>query len=342
MDLTRILYHLGMPKTGTSLLQNTMSHALVALRAKGVLYPRAGRAGNAHHVLTKVLREQGHTERATFLADLAQEIAAASADSPEVRVALVSSEGMVNLCGTKTASDLAEFIAIPGSGLQGTAVIFLREMTSYLESQYFQTTRFRSVDRSFEAYLGPRPKWMQNFLAGLNIMKARMGDAFEIVLATKGYDVLRAFEARLALPDRFLDQPSRKVGSTARPSLKSQIALMYLDWLETEVGFKINRQALSRLLSDGDVFADDVMKFTIYEPAQRARVVATFSAILKEAGFHDYAALSHDLPPQTLPHHVIDRSALSAADVAAVAARRELIEVRPKADRATRRASRRV
>ena len=336
MDLTRILYHLGMPKTGTSLLQNTMSHAVTALRAEGVLYPRAGRAGSAHHALTKVLLEQGRAERASFLADLAQEVAAVRADCPAVRVALVSSEGMVNLCGTTTAADVAEFFAMPGSGLQGTAVIFLREMTSFLESQYFQTTRFRSVDRSFEAYLGPRPKWMQSFLAGLNIIKARMGDTFEIVLATKGYDVLRAFETRLALPDRFLDKPSQKVGPTARPSLKSQIALVHLDWLEAEVGFNINRKAFSRLLSDGDVFADDVMKFTIYKPGQRARVAATFSAIMEDAGFHDYAALSHDLPPQSLPHHVIDRRALTSADVAAVAARRELIEELPKVKRAAR------
>lgn len=308
----------------------------MALRAKGVLYPRAGRAGSAHHALTKVLLEQGRTERAAFLADLAQEVAAVHAGCPAVHVALVSSEGMVNLCGTKTAADLAEFIAMPGPGLQGTAVIFLREMTSFLESQYFQTTRFRSVDRSFEAYLAPRPKWMQSFLAGLNIIKARMGETFEIVLATKGYDVLRAFETRLALPDRFLDKPSQKVGPTARPSLKSQIALVHLDWLETEIGFKINRKVFSRLLSDGDMFADDVLKFTIYKPEQRARVAATFSAIMEEAGFHDYAALSRDLPPQSLPHHVIDRSTLSAADVAAVAARRQLIELRPKPDSATR------
>jgi hypothetical protein len=339
--MTRILYHLGMPKTGTSLLQGTMARAVTALRPEGVLYPRAGRAGSAHHALTAILREEGPVERAAFLTDLAVEVAAARADAPEVRVALVSSEGLVNLCGTETAADFAEFICNPGDGLQGTGVIFLREMTSFLESMYFQTTRFRSVDRSFEAYLAPRPKWMQNFLAGLNIIKARMGDAFEIVPAAKGYDVLRAFEARLALPDGFLDEPSRTVGSTARPSLKSQIALVHLDWVEAEVGFKISRRALSRRLSDGDVFAGDVANFTIYSPGQRARVAATGIAIMEEAGFADYAALTRALPPQTLPHHVIDRATLTPADLAAVAALRDTIEERPKIDRATRRAMRR-
>ena len=189
--MTRILYHLGMPKTGTSLLQGTMARAVTALRAEGVLYPRAGRVGVAHHPLTQILREQGPVERAAFLADLAAEVAAARAEGPEVRVALVSSEGMINVCGVDTALDFAEFLSNPGAGLQGSAVIVLREMTSFLESMYFQTTRFRAVDWSFDEYLGSRPKWMTNFLAGLTIIKTRMGEAFEIVVAAKGYDVLR-------------------------------------------------------------------------------------------------------------------------------------------------------
>jgi hypothetical protein len=342
LPMTRILFHLGMPKTGTTLLQNTMARAVPALRAQGVLYPRAGRVGSAHHPLTHILREKGPAERAAYLSDLAAEIAAARAEGPEVRLALVSSEGMVNLCGAETAADFAEFLSNPGEGLQGTAVIFLREMTSFFESMYFQTTRFRSLDHNFDEYLAPRPNWVRNTLAGLTIIKARMGDAFEIVTAGKGYDVLRAFEARLALPDRFLDEPSRSVGSTARPSLKSQTALVHLEAIEGEIGFKINRRVFSRMLSGGKVFADDVAQFTIYAPGQRAQVAAMGIAIMEEAGFADYAALTRALPPQTLPHHVIDRATLTADDIAAVADLRATIEERPRIDRETRRAMRRA
>ena len=340
--MTRILYHLGMPKTGTSLLQGTMARAVTALRAEGVLYPRAGRVGVAHHPLTQILREQGPVERAAFLADLAAEVAAARAEGPEVRLALVSSEGMVNVCGVDTAPDFAEFLANPGAGLQGSAIIVLREMTSFLESMYFQTTRFRAVDWNFDEFLGSRPKWMTNFLAGLTIIKSRMGEAFEIVVAAKGYDVLRTFEARLLLPDRFLDETSRTVAPTERPSLKGQIALVHQPWLEAEVGFKIRRRVFSRLLSDQAVFEQDVANFTIYAPGQRAQLAATGIAIMEEAGFHDYAALTRALPPETLPHHVIDRASLTPADIAAVAALRDTIEERPKIDRATRQAMRRA
>ena len=340
--MTRILFHLGMPKTGTTLLQNTMARAVPALRAQGVLYPRAGRVGSAHHPVTHILREEGPAERAAYLSDLAVEIAAARAEGPEVRLALVSSEGMVNLCGTDTAADFAEFLSNPGEGLHGTAVIFLREMTSFFESMYFQTTRFRSIDHDFEEYLAPRPHWMKSTLAGLRIIKARMGDALEIVVAGKGYDVLRAFEARLALPDGYLDEPSRGVGSTARPSLKSQTALVHLEAIEGELGFKINRRVFSRLLSAGNVFAGDVAQFTIYAPGQRAQLAATGIAIMEEAGFTEYAALTRALPPSELPHHVIDRATLTPDDIAAVAALRETIEVRPKIDRATRQAMRRA
>lgn len=340
--MTRILFHLGMPKTGTTLLQGTMARAVASLRAEGVLYPRAGRIGSAHHPVTTILREKGPAERAAFLAELAAEIASARTEAPAPRIALVSSEGMVNLCGTDFAADFAGFLSNPGEGLQGTAVIFLREMTSLLESMFFQTTRFRSIDNSFDEYLAPRPKWMESFLAGLKIIKARMGEAFEIVPAAKGYDVLRAFEARLGLPDRFLDEPSRTVPSTVRPSLKSQIALVHLDWLESEVGFKINRRVFSRHLSEGRVFADDVSQFTIYAPGQRDQIAGIGIKIMEEAGFHDYAALTRALTPSSLPHHVIDRSELSGADIAAVAALRRSIEEGPKTDRADRLVARRA
>ncbi len=334
--MTRILYHLGMPKTGTSLLQATMAIADNALRAEAVLYPRAGRVGIAHHALALAVRDQDPANRSAFLADLAAEITATRTKGHDVRVALISSEGLMNLSGARMASGFAEFMSNPGPGLHGTGIIFLREVTSFLESMYLQTTRFRSFDRSFEAYLAPRPKWMQGLLAGLNIVKARMGDAFEIKLAAKGYDVLRAFETVLALPDRFLDEPSGRVGPTERPTLKRQIAMVHLNWIETEVGFKINRKALSHRLLAGDVFVDDVTSFTIYAPGQRARLAASLIPVMQEAGFADYAEMTRALPPSTQPYHGIDRTALTSADIAALAALRDTIEDRPQIDGAAR------
>ena len=328
--MTRVLYHLGMPKTGTTLLQSTLASIKDDLRARGVLYPRAGRAGVAHHRLTHVLREGDADARKAFLAALADEVAAARAAGPDLRVVLLSSEGMVNLCGPETALGLAEFTLNPGAGLHGSAVIFLREMTSFLESMFFQTTRFRSDARSFAQYLGPHHRWMRNFLSGLTIFKARMGDAFEIVHAGKGYDVLREFEARLSLPSGYLDAPSRNVVPTARPSLKSQTALVHLDWLEAEAGFAIDRKAFSARLARGGVFAQDVAKFTAYAPGQRAEVAAIYSAIIAEAGFAEYAALSQSLPAETVPHHVIERALLTPDDVATVRAMRAEIELRPE------------
>ena len=93
-----------------------------------------------------------------------------------------------------------------------------------------------------------------------------MGEAFEIVLATKGYDVLRAFESRLKLPNLFLDSPSQKLPSNVQPSLKGQVALANFEWLKDQVGFNIEKKALGRLLSGGEVFSDDVKKFTVYKP----------------------------------------------------------------------------
>lgn len=312
------------------MLQNTMSLAAVELRSKGVLYPRSGRSGVAHHDFARTLRNEGPAERAAFISSLALEVESSRAVGPELRLALISSEVLSNLCLTEPAADFAEFLVAPRPSLEGTAVIFLREITSFLESSYLQRSRARSLDHSFEAHLGPRHKWVESFFWGLSIMKARMGEAFEIVLPTKGYDVLRAFESRLKLPNLFLDSPSQKLPSNVRPSLKVQVALANFEWLKDQVGFNIDQKALGRLLSGGEVFSDDVKKFTVYKPGQRAQIAATFSVILKEAGFYDYAAMSEDLPPQTMPYHSLDRAALTRSDLAALVALRDKIEPKGK------------
>jgi hypothetical protein len=56
MSVERLVIHMGMPKTGTSILQSSIIHALRMPEAGHLIYPELGRDGGiAHHELVKHL-----------------------------------------------------------------------------------------------------------------------------------------------------------------------------------------------------------------------------------------------------------------------------------------------
>jgi len=54
--MTELILHIGLPKTGTSTLQHYLAQNAEALRTQGVIYPKAGRGGIAHHELAFACR----------------------------------------------------------------------------------------------------------------------------------------------------------------------------------------------------------------------------------------------------------------------------------------------
>jgi hypothetical protein len=53
--LERIVFHIGTHKTGTTAIQESLGKAYDSLLARGILYPRAGRAGPGHAQLAREL-----------------------------------------------------------------------------------------------------------------------------------------------------------------------------------------------------------------------------------------------------------------------------------------------
>jgi len=135
-DSTFIL-HIGRHKSGTSSLQAYLCEHPEVLAAQGIVYPRAGRQGIAHHPLAAVLQPgvvQQDPQRSAatlqqFRADLARELNGAPA-----RV-LLSSEAFQDA----RPSDVAAAFDARSS----TVIVYLREQADYLVSSYQQVVHAR-------------------------------------------------------------------------------------------------------------------------------------------------------------------------------------------------------
>lgn len=153
---TMIVLHIGMPKTGTSTVQHCLAmHARE--HTDGFLYPVAGRGGAvAHHRLANMVSSGSLPD--DVVTALRSELSMAAG-----RVVVISSEGFSNVVPAK----LIQFV--DGLAPLGPVklVIAVRELASFLESMYLQSTRFGTFKGTFPTYIATRRKWIGNFIAGL-------------------------------------------------------------------------------------------------------------------------------------------------------------------------------
>lgn len=143
MTQTRLVLHLGMPKTGTSLLQNALVDLLRTTPETPLIYPGYGRSQRiAHHTLARNNMKADPADITAIAEGLAADIADARAAHPAVpSVAACSSEGFTNLCGHSAPRLAAFFDAFPDS-IAVEGFIVLRELSDFLESMFLQSTRF--------------------------------------------------------------------------------------------------------------------------------------------------------------------------------------------------------
>ncbi|MGV6852729.1 MAG: hypothetical protein ACWA5R_11220, partial [bacterium] len=54
--MKKVILHIGTPKTGTSSIQRWLYQHSETLLELGILYPRTGRQGVAHHLIARVIQ----------------------------------------------------------------------------------------------------------------------------------------------------------------------------------------------------------------------------------------------------------------------------------------------
>lgn len=325
----RLVLHLGMPKTGTSLLQNTLSRLQDGPGAAALIYPAHGRGGGvAHHALAQAVQAGDPEAEADALrAAIAEEAARA----PAARVAFCSSEAFTNLCGISVADRFARFAERLGAGGPVQSVIVIREFADFMESMYLQSARFGNMKLSFDAYVGSRKRWAGALFEGLLELRRRLGPAFEITFQDPGFNVIEHFADRLDLPRATLAGVAEGVASTAKRSLKQQVAMTFLPELEADLGIPVLRRHLVGLFESGFAFADDAARFTLYAPGAHDAQRALFCQIAEDHGFDAYADRFRDRRARPAPTREIAYKVLTGADRAAL---RQALERRRRTQKA--------
>lgn len=131
----RLLVHAGLHKTGTTAIQEYLAPLASALRARGVLYPAAGRPGGAlvghHNIAWQLAGDRRFRARHGDLDAVAGEIADFDGD------AVVSSEDFETaLCEPRRLLPLLRHAALAEHDV--TVLVYLRDQASYLESLFFE------------------------------------------------------------------------------------------------------------------------------------------------------------------------------------------------------------
>lgn len=323
-----MLLHLGMPKTGTSLLQNAIKRAAGHPGYEHICYPEYGRASAvAHHDLARGLRTADSEALRRAADGLLTEIHGHARVRDGNAVALVSSEDFTNSCVAGRVWRLAEFSEALGSSTELQCVIVVRELSDFFESMYLQSSRTGHVSSDFEDYLLSRVKWAEQLLRGLVELRGRLGARLTIHYREPDFDVLGYFAGLLSCSAAGLRDVTASLRSTAKPSLKNQAALTFLPDVEERLGFAIDRRRLGRLLARTEVFAEDTSHFTLFDESTRSATWERCRAIARDAGLVGYAQAFDLYRPNSAKTVALTPDLLMEADLLALRQHRESIAV---------------
>ena len=323
IQVTRLVFHLGMPKTGTSVLQNSVLRVLDQPEAAHLLLPELGRGprGSAHHGLAKRLAGLGEDgQTAPLVAELKREIGSRRETRAGPLIAFCTSEEFTNLCGINRARHLAGFLAGFGHDIEVQALLVIREFSDFLESMYLQSARAGHMRGSFEQYINSRIRWARDLFQGIAILQRTLGPTLRIEFQDGDFDILDYCDGLLDLPGGALRTASAGVPSTAKRKQKEQVALTFLDQVVGVVGFPIDRRKLARVFNRAPAFFDnDTRHYTLYRPEQRLETYQRFQQIMRDVPFPPYVEAFARYRTRDLPQYRLDFGLLGPGDLAILA-----------------------
>lgn len=311
--MTGYILHIGTPKTGSTAIQAAITANLAALDRAGIVYPKTGRARDAHNNLAQSLTRPGGPPAAA----LADEVARLRTDRPEARI-LVSSEMFSLVSPTALAAILPDAATVPVQ-----VIVYLRRQDHYVESFYKQKAKNGRMRLSFGEFLAsPTCAQIIDYAGLLASWQAAFADVrltpriFDRDRFTGG-DVVADFMDQIQVPADTLTavrtarniSPSRDVVDLMRAARRHlgqrQVASLF--------------QRMKAQAPDGFAASAD-----LFDPAARTAFLDQFAdadAALKSAYFPDADGLFSDaMPPDPGPAMTEAQIALIASMVAALTA----------------------
>lgn len=138
-----LLLHIGHHKTGTTTVQRALNVNRERLAESGILYPKTGLRGEAHHLLAEVKWKADHEGAETLFESLRDEV-----ERAEPRLVVLSSEQFYHRKGLRPSLSALRRI------FETVDVIaFLRRQDEYLEASYAQKLKRGLMEEDEAAYL---------------------------------------------------------------------------------------------------------------------------------------------------------------------------------------------
>lgn len=312
-----LFIHVGMPKTGTSVLQNCVASGVGRGDLKSLFYPSVGRGnGIAHHALAVASLNCDFHVREALISELL--IAASQTSNCEVRCGLISSESLSNVVGQRVVARLIDFLR-PLAGLFDVRIVaVVREFASFLESMYLQQSRFGRTEKTFSEYISLRGKWVLDFVRGLQALREEFGSRLIIEMHHPSFDVLGFFESTMRLVPGQLTALRKMSPPTSKGSLKLQSCLAHLGKVEDRLGFRIDRLALIREANRREIFSDDTDDYTLYANGELEQRWEEYRDISVRLGFIEYVSAYARPPNTSKPTAVLSTYNLSSDDYVAL------------------------
>jgi hypothetical protein len=305
-----VLYlHMGMPKTGTSLLQSMLSASGPALARQGYAYPDLW-PGSGHYGLSPVFQAPDGAP------DTVREVRDYLADNQGRKVVL-SLEGLSFALHTpRKRSNLAQFLNQCSGVAEVRAIIALRRIDEFYASLFLHVTKVRpqNAEAAPEAFVSRRSGWMDTLFSGMRWLREEQEIPLALVPYFEDANVLPGlFEALGIDPAELRSTPKRKVNR--RLGLKAHSALALPEAQLERVG--VERSELVPLLQTGTfVFEDETYDYDPLGYELRSQIHERALREARENGITEYVEAfgSAELPRASRTH--IDASLISEADLA--------------------------
>lgn len=277
-----VYLHIGLPKTGTTSIQNFFSVNRGELLKEGILYPEAGLRGGAHFELSDALgfklgiRYQPSYEALRELRDkLDSEVSSCDA----IRKLFFSSENF-SLFGSVGA--VAQFF----SGYNVKVVIYLRRHDSWWESKYWQATR-----------MVKNPKWSRGIEGYIEFVKHQKSPGARYINYAKLVDrwsrefgkesiILRPYEAQ-QMPEGSIPSVLSAIGETSlaisRLAASAQVvneskSAISLRLLEAFQRIEVSDEIRALLIAHALEVSSDGPKIALISPSLKRDLVEENSA----------------------------------------------------------------
>jgi hypothetical protein len=305
--------HIGMPKTGTTACQRTLSAAAPALARMGFEYPSGFRntEGIAHHAIAGELvsrRDLKGPEIEGFLAYLAGNSAGN---------VIISSEAFTNALGPSNLATFLEFIDACRARTLTRLVISLRRIDSFMESMYLHSVKVGETRIDLADYVAARWLWTMSLFRGLAIVRTRVGTAEMVVIK---YEATEAFVGRffdaIGLPFRhepeFFSVPRENI----RLGLKAHTILRHLDHFTDLIATPADRRELVRGFEKGDLqFEQDAYSYRLlsFEDADRFHSQGIEGS--RQTGVREYEEFFGAERVTACNHTTLDPSNVNASDL---------------------------